>query len=58
MGSLFPDAGLLFKVNEAERMIFKHRRDASDIAREGIELMDPEGNLIAIARPPTPPVWI
>jgi hypothetical protein len=43
LGSLFPDAGLLFKVDEAERMIFKHRRDASDIAREGVELMDPGG---------------
>ena len=43
LGSLFPDVGLLFKVDEPEWMIFKHRWDASDIAREGVELMYPGG---------------
>jgi hypothetical protein len=46
LGSLFPDAGLLFKVDEAEWMIFKHQRDASDIAWEGVELMNPGGTKV------------
>jgi hypothetical protein len=40
---LYPNAVLLIKVDEAEWMIFKHRRDASDIAWEGVELMNPGG---------------
>jgi hypothetical protein len=43
LGSLFPDAGLLLKVDEPEWVILEYGRDASDVAREGVELMDPGG---------------
>ena len=41
LGSLFPDVGLFFEVNEVEWVVFEHQRDASEVARESVKVSDP-----------------
>ena len=44
MGGLLTGASLFLKIDEAEWMVFEDRRDAGDITRKYVELVDTRGS--------------